>query len=90
MNMKTPTHDEHGSRCSCRILAETVGCKPEAIAFSFCQAVLMKRWVVECNHGCMDKAPASKLRACESSAPPRAGRRERDGCRCERHEMCGA
>jgi hypothetical protein len=59
--MKTPTHDEHGSRCSCRILAETVGCKPEAIAFSFCQAVLMKRWVVECNHGCMDKAPASKL-----------------------------
>jgi len=30
--MKTPTHDEHGSRCSCRILAETVGCKPEAIA----------------------------------------------------------
>lgn len=30
------------------------------------------------------------LRACESSAPPRAGRRERDGCRCERHEMCGA
>jgi hypothetical protein len=22
---------------------------------------VMKRWVVECNHGCMDKAPASKL-----------------------------
>lgn len=21
----------------------------------------MKRWVVECNHGCMDKAPVSKL-----------------------------
>ena len=61
MTMKTPARDEHGSRCSCRILAEVVGCKPEAIAFSFCQAVLMKRWVVECNHGCMDKAPASKL-----------------------------
>jgi len=55
--MKTPARDEHGSRCSCRILAEVVGCKPEAIAFSFCQAVLMKRWVVECNHGCRDKAP---------------------------------
>lgn len=39
----------------------TVGCKPEAIAFSFCQAVLMKHWVVECNHGCIDKAPAPKL-----------------------------
>lgn len=36
----------------------------------------------------MDKV--RELRACESSAPPRAGRRERDGCRCERHEMCGA
>jgi len=32
----------------------------------------------------------TSLRACESSAHPRAGRRERDGCRCERHEMCGA
>lgn len=21
----------------------------------------MKRWIVECNHGCMDKAPAPKL-----------------------------
>jgi len=43
-------HDEHGSRCSCRVLADLVGCKPRTIRFAYCQAVLMKRWAMECNH----------------------------------------
>lgn len=61
LQMKPLLHVKHGSRCSCRILAEAVGCEPEAIAFSFCQVVLKKRWIVECNHDCTDKAAAQKL-----------------------------
>lgn len=45
-------HDEHGNRCSCRLLAEAVGIEPGTITFHYCQTVLMKRWVIECNHGC--------------------------------------
>ncbi len=52
-------HDQHGDRCSCRLLAEAVGCDPKAVRFSYCQKVLMKRWVIECNHGCCHAAPAS-------------------------------
>ncbi|TXT24902.1 MAG: hypothetical protein FD131_4797 [Rhodocyclaceae bacterium] len=48
----TSKHDEHGDRCSCRVLAEATGCEPDTIRFSYCQAVLMKRWAMECNHGC--------------------------------------
>jgi hypothetical protein len=43
---------DHGNRCSCRLLADAVGCNPKAIRFAYCQAVLMKHWVIECNHGC--------------------------------------
>ncbi len=50
MNGQKP--DEHGNRCSCRLLASLVGCKPNAISFTYCQAVLMKHWVMECTHGC--------------------------------------
>ena len=47
----------HGDQCTCRLLAGLVGCKPEAIGFAYCRAVLMKHWVLECNHGCEDEAP---------------------------------
>lgn len=44
----------HGDRCACRLLAAAVGCKPAAIPFEYCRTVLMKRWRLECNHGCRD------------------------------------
>ncbi len=53
MNDRKPA--EHGNRCSCRLLADLVGCKPETIRFSYCQVVLMKHWIIECNHGCHDE-----------------------------------
>ena len=53
MNGRNP--DEHGNRCSCRLLAGLVGCNPKVIRFTYCQAVLMKHWVMECNHGCHDE-----------------------------------
>lgn len=52
--MNGKNHDEHGNRCSCRLLAEAVGCNPKTIRFTYCQAVLMKHWDIECNHGCRD------------------------------------
>ncbi|HRL78524.1 MAG TPA: hypothetical protein PLC86_22960 [Candidatus Accumulibacter phosphatis] len=52
--MNRQKQDEHGNRCSCRLLAEAVGCNSKTIRFTFCQAVLMKHWTVECNHGCPD------------------------------------
>jgi hypothetical protein len=60
--MNRQKKDEHGNRCSCRLLAEAVGCNPKTIRFTFCQAVLMKHWVVECNHGCPD-APGESQRS---------------------------
>lgn len=48
----TRQKDEHGDRCSCCLLAAAVGCAASTIRYSYCQAVLMKRWVMECNHGC--------------------------------------
>lgn len=42
--------DEHGSRCSCRVLAAALHCKPETIRLSYCQGVLMKHWTMECDH----------------------------------------
>lgn len=51
-------HDAHGDRCSCRILAAAVGCKSDALRFAYCQAVLQRRWTMDCNHGCRP-APAS-------------------------------
>lgn len=48
-------HDEHGIRCSCPLLADLVGCKSETIRFAYCQRVLMRHWVIECNHGCLDE-----------------------------------
>ena len=48
----------HGNHCSCRFLARAVGCDPKTIRFDYCRHVLMKRWRVECNHGCFDEKPA--------------------------------
>lgn len=45
-------HSGHGNLCTCRILAEAVHCKPDVLLFSYCQSVLRKRWIIECNHGC--------------------------------------
>jgi len=50
----------HGSHCACKLLAEAVGCDHRAISFSFCRNFLMRRWVVECNHGCQEAPPAEK------------------------------
>lgn len=47
----------HGHLCSCRLLAQAVGCDPKTIRFEYCRAVLMKHWVVQCNHGCLLGAP---------------------------------
>lgn len=54
--MAQPKHVDHGNRCSCRLLAEAVGCSPKTVRYAYCHAVLMKRWIVECNHGCCDEA----------------------------------
>lgn len=48
-------HVGHGNRCSCRQLADLIGCNPKVIRFAYCQAVLMKHWTMECNHGCHDE-----------------------------------
>lgn len=52
-------HVGHGNRCSCRLLAEAIGFNPRTIGFTYCRAVLMNHWVVECNHGCHDEAVES-------------------------------
>lgn len=57
--MDNRKHDEHGSRCSCRLLAEAIGCNPKTIRFTYCQAVLWKHWAVECNHNCYDEPAES-------------------------------
>ena len=48
---------QHGNRCSCKLLAEAVGCDPNTIQFEYCRSVLMKHWRLECNHGCQDEEP---------------------------------
>lgn len=47
--------DEHGKRCSCRLLADAVGCDPKTIRFSFCRTVLAKRWIINCDHMARDE-----------------------------------
>ena len=47
----------HGNLCSCRLLAQAVRCDPKVIRFEYCWNVLMKRWRVECNHGCSHEVP---------------------------------
>lgn len=53
--MAQPKNVDHGNRCSCRLLAEAVGCSLKTVRYAYCHAVLMRRWIVECNHGCCDE-----------------------------------
>ena len=53
--MAQPKNVDHGNRCSCRLLAEAVVCSPKTVRYAYCHAVLMRRWIVECNHGCCDE-----------------------------------
>jgi hypothetical protein len=57
--MKRDSRNNHGNRCSCQILASMVGGHPSTIGVSFCRLVLMKRWILECNHGCINAEAAS-------------------------------
>lgn len=53
---------EHGDRCTCRLLAMAVSGDPKTSTYNYCKAVLQKRWIMECNHGCChepEKAPPS-------------------------------
>lgn len=51
MDIRKPA--EHGDRCVCRTLALAVGCDPNILNYNYCRTVLQKRWIVECNHGCL-------------------------------------
>lgn len=54
MDIRKPA--EHGDRCVCRTLALAVGCDPKLLSYNYCREVLQKRWIVECNHGCLAAA----------------------------------
>jgi hypothetical protein len=55
MDIRKPA--AHGDRCVCRTLAIAVGCDPKQLSYNYCLNVLQKRWVVECNHGCLAEVP---------------------------------
>ena len=50
---------EHGTQCSCKLLAQAVGVDPHALSFGYCYRVLQKRWHMTCTHG----EPASAVMA---------------------------
>lgn len=77
---------KHGNRCVCRLLAEAVGLKPDAIGYLYCRAVLRKHWTTECNHGCLDDSPAansseSGTMSARSIRSRSFSSRTNDGCR---------
>lgn len=41
---------EHGTHCSCRLLAAASGAEPSAVDYGFCRSVLQKRWRMTCDH----------------------------------------
>ena len=41
---------EHGTRCSCRLLAAATATEPSAIDYTYCCSVLQKHWRVVCDH----------------------------------------
>ncbi len=61
--MPTNENRGHGNLCSCRLLAEAAGCDPKQIGVGYCRNVLMRRWIVECNHGCANGVPAQAQHA---------------------------
>lgn len=40
------------------MLTDAIGCKHDALLFSYCQSVLKKGWIMECNHGGRILSPA--------------------------------
>lgn len=54
MDIRKPL--EHGDQCVCRTLALAVGCDPKLLSYNYCRTVLQRRWIVECNHGCLAKS----------------------------------
>jgi hypothetical protein len=50
----------HGDRCGCRLLAEALGCDPRNLRVGYCRTVLMRHWIVECNHGSREAPVAAK------------------------------
>lgn len=59
----------HGSRCSCRLLAEAVGADPSSVEYSYCQRVLQRHWRVTCDH-----IPAAKAHKVTPVLPPHDAR----------------
>lgn len=57
--MDIPKQAEHGDRCVCRTLALAVGSNPKQLRYNYCLQVLQRRWVVECNHGCLAGSPVT-------------------------------
>ena len=53
---------EHGTQCSCQLLAQAIGVDPRVISFVYCNRVLQKRWQMTCTQGEPVSAPvASRL-----------------------------
>lgn len=50
---------EHGTQCSCKLLAQAVGVDPHALSFGYCYRVLQKRWQITCTHGDLASAPVA-------------------------------
>lgn len=63
-------HYEHGSRCTCRLLAAAARAQPAAVDFNYCRLVLQKRWILECDHGSPEAEPKPTTR----EFPPHDGR----------------
>ena len=41
----------HGTRCSCKLLAEALHMDPRKLTYEFCRTVLQKHWRMTCRHG---------------------------------------
>lgn len=50
---------EHGSQCSCQLLAQAIGVDPRSISFAYCGRVLQKRWRITCAHGDLASVPVA-------------------------------
>ena len=50
---------EHGTQCSCQLLAQAVGVDPRSISFGYCSRVLQKRWQITCTHGDLGSVPVA-------------------------------
>lgn len=59
---KWPVQIAHHEYCSCRLLAQAMGCDPRSISFEYCRRVLQKHWQVDCRHGQSMSGPAAGVR----------------------------